>query len=260
MDLAPLSQHPVRSYILASSVLTTLMSIGLAAVGVSGLSNISLNFLGFDSLSWILITLSMLILVVSVIGCTSTLMESKRLIFTYGVMVSILVISQFSLVIYTLAQQGKLASILDQAWQDSYDFRPRKLRDIETRLSCCGFSSVEDRAIPKTSPDACRRSPAFGYQISCQDQLVGSYAMNESAMLTCVACIQILQLLSLASAVVLWLQIPLDEVIEGQYSVEHSARLLRGLREEDLGQRQQPNASSSQVQEQAGYGSISNQN
>ncbi|KAF9175532.1 hypothetical protein BGX21_000722 [Mortierella sp. AD011] len=240
-------------------MLLKLMSIGLAVVGVSGLSNISLNLLGLNSLSWILIILSMLILVASVIGCASTLTESRRLVFLYGVILSTLVISLFGLVIYTLVQQAKLGSILDKAWQDSYDLHPRKLKDIETRLSCCGFSSVEDRSVPKTSPDACWKSPAFGYQTSCQDPLMESYAMNKSVTLTCVICIEILQLLSLASAAVLWLQIPLDEVIEGQYSAEHSARLLRGLQEEDQGRRRQSNASSSQVQEQAGYGSTSSQ-
>ncbi|KAG0024120.1 hypothetical protein BGZ80_005885 [Entomortierella chlamydospora] len=91
-----------------TSMLLKLMSIGLAVVGVSGLSNISLNLLGLNSLSWILIILSVLILAASVIGCASTLMESRRLVFLYGVILSTLVISLFSLVIYTLVQQAKI--------------------------------------------------------------------------------------------------------------------------------------------------------
>ncbi|KAF9209758.1 hypothetical protein BGZ49_001400 [Haplosporangium sp. Z 27] len=221
MDFTRISQLP-------------LMSIGLAAVGIFGFSNVSLVFLEWNSLSWFLVILSLLIFFISAFGVASTLAEDKRMISTIG-------------------------SMLDQTWQNSYDNSARKLKQIETSLYCCGFSSIEDRAIPKSSPDACRKSRAFGYQVPCQDQLKESYDIHSSATLTCVICIQALQLLALVFAIALWPQIPRDDELEGQYLVEHSERVLRGLQEEDQEQRQQSNAGPSQGQER-GYGSISTSN
>ncbi|KAF8985071.1 hypothetical protein BGZ46_006033 [Entomortierella lignicola] len=259
MDFTRISQLPVRLYMLVSNTITLLMSIGLAAVGIFGFSNVSLVFLEWNSLSWFLVILSLLIFFTSAFGVASTLIEDKRMISTYGVMVSFLVITQLGFIIYTIVQHGKIGSMLDQTWQNSYNNSARKLKQIETSLSCCGFSSIEDRAIPKSSPDACRKSRAFGYQVPCQDQLKESYDIHSSATLTCVICIQALQLLALVSAIALWPQIPRDDEVEGQYLVEHSERVLRGLQEEDQEQRQQSNAGPSQGQER-GYGSISTSN
>ncbi|KAF8930881.1 hypothetical protein BGZ58_007952 [Dissophora ornata] len=123
--------------------------------------------------------------------------------------------------------------ILNNAWQNAYDQHPHTLQDLETRLGCCGFSSVGDRAIPKSSKYACRDSPAFGYNVPCQSQLKEAYQINENMLLSVVAAILLLQLMALASMVALWLQLPRNEEIEDRYRADHSERLLRGLQEED---------------------------
>lgn len=82
---------------------------------------------------------------------------------------------------------------MDNAWQNAYDNNPRALQDIETRLQCCGYETVTDRAIPKSSKLACRQSPAFGYDISCKDQLKHSYSRHEAVILGVITAVEILQ-------------------------------------------------------------------
>ncbi|KAG0371356.1 hypothetical protein BGZ54_005480 [Gamsiella multidivaricata] len=147
-------------------------------------------------------------------------------------MISLLILLQLSVIIFALSRHDKVDGILDNAWQRVYDNNPRILQDIETRLACCGYSSVGDRAVPKTSKYACRESPAFGYTVSCQRQIKGAYLDHEDLLLSVVTSIQFLQILALVAAVALWSQLPRSNEIEDRYRVEHSQRLLRGMRED----------------------------
>jgi len=87
----------------------------------------------------------------------------------------------------------KVDDILDMAWQKAYDNNPQILQDLEISLGCCGYLSVGDRAIPKTSKYACRESPAFGYNVPCQKQLRQSYLRHQNAILGFVTGIQFVQ-------------------------------------------------------------------
>ncbi|KAI8357680.1 hypothetical protein B0O80DRAFT_424671 [Mortierella sp. GBAus27b] len=171
---------------------------------------------------------------------------------------SLLVLLQLGLIIYTLTRHYKVDDILDLAWQKAYDHEPRILQDLETSRGCCGYSSVGDRAIPKSSKYACRDSPAFGYDTSCQRQLRQSFLRHENTILGLVAGVQFLQLLALASAMLLWAHLPSDDQIEEQYRGEHSQRLLQGLREEDQ-QQGQPYRTSETLNGQGQYGATDNQ-
>ncbi|KAI1314537.1 hypothetical protein EDD11_002012 [Mortierella claussenii] len=225
MDFMHLYRHPARLYILAFNIIAMIASVGLAAVGILGLSSSSWVLLNSDMISWFLIILSLFIFLVSLLGCAAALAESRTILGT------------LSLIIYALTQHDNVDSLLDQAWDKAYEHNPRMLQDIETRLQCCGYASVGDRAIPKTSPFACRESPAFGYRSSCQQQLKQSYFRHENALLSFVIGIQFLQILALTATVTLWSQLPSGEEVEDRYRTEHSQRLLRGLQAEDQEQR-----------------------
>ncbi|KAF9964901.1 hypothetical protein BGZ70_005742 [Mortierella alpina] len=122
-----------------------------------------------------MVVLSAVVFLISILGCASAISEIKRVIVTYGVLLSILIVLQLFLLIYALTRH-------DQT-----------LQDLETRLHCCGYETVTDRAVPKTSKYACRDSPAFGYQTACKEQLKDAYSRHEGMFLGVIAGIEVLQ-------------------------------------------------------------------
>ncbi|GJJ74682.1 hypothetical protein EMPS_07040 [Entomortierella parvispora] len=179
--------------------------------------------------------MSVVILLVSLLGASAGLSDSKRIVGAYGVLLAILVVLQLGLLIYGFSRHDQVDTLLDSAWQTAYDSDPRSLQDIETRLQCCGFASVDDRAVPKDSMKACARSPAFGYKVPCKNQLQQAYSRHEHAVLGVISVIEILQILALVAAVFLYKRIPSDDVLEFGRRSDHSRALLRGMRDEDQG-------------------------
>ncbi|ORZ28963.1 Tetraspanin family-domain-containing protein [Lobosporangium transversale] len=238
MNHTRLYQYPARLFILGLNVVAMVSSVGLTAVGIFGLSDSTRVLIESEALSWILIILSLIILLISMLGCAAALSGSKRTLAIYGVLVSFLVLLQLGLIIFALTQHDRVDLILDKAWERAYDRDPLLLQDLETRFHCCGFASVDDRAVPKDPSVTCRVSPAFGYTVPCKERLRESYLRHEASLLSVTGGTQFLQILALAATVVLWLQLPRDNEVEQLYRTEHSQRLLQGLRQEDQEQRQ----------------------
>lgn len=83
--------------------------------------------------------------------------------------------------------------MMDNAWQKAYDTNERALQDLETRLHCCGYENVTDRAVPKTYKEACINSPAFGYDVSCKQQLQDAYYDHERLTIAAITGVEALQ-------------------------------------------------------------------
>ncbi|KAF9436868.1 hypothetical protein BGZ76_002710 [Entomortierella beljakovae] len=149
-------------------------------------------------------------------------------------------------------------SALDHIWQDSYDHNPRKLKKIERELVCCGFSSLDDRSVPKSSPFACRDSASYGYNIPCQVQLKQAYGKIEYSSFICLVGILVLQLLTLAALVLHWFQVPPEAEIEVQTQEEHNRSLLRDWDREDQDNGHNPAGETPQREGNNDYGSINN--
>ncbi|KAF9084804.1 hypothetical protein BGX23_010196 [Mortierella sp. AD031] len=235
MDLMHIHRQPSRLYILFLNFVTLLASLALFATGIHEMADHSEYLLHSDAVSWTLVILSLIVFLVSVLGGVAALSQSKRIVVTYGTMLSILVLLQLIFLIYAMIRHDQVDKMLDNAWQKAYDTNERALQDLETRLQCCGYATVEDRAIPKTSKDACIRSPAFGYSVSCKQQLQEAYDAHERWTVASITGIEGLQLLALLATITLLKRLPSDDSIEDRYSTEHSQRLLRGLRSEDEG-------------------------
>ncbi|KAF9562834.1 CCA tRNA nucleotidyltransferase, mitochondrial [Mortierella alpina] len=171
-----------------------LASIALFGVAIFSFATDSQILLESHMLSWVTVILSGIVFLISILGCASAVSDIKRVIGTYGVLLSVLIVIQLFFLIYALTRHDQVDSILDKAWQKAYDNQPQTLQDLETRLHCCGYETVTDRAIPKTSKYACRDSPAFGYQTACKEQLKDAYSRHESAFLGVIAGIEVLQL------------------------------------------------------------------
>ncbi|KAG0330221.1 hypothetical protein BGZ99_007082 [Dissophora globulifera] len=226
-------EQPTRLYIFTFNVMAMILGIGLAGVVLFDLNSSSRFLLESNTATWPLAILSLLIILVSLLGCSAAMSSSKLVLGIYGIVVALLALFQVSDIIYAITLHDKVDDILNKAWQNAYDNDPRVLQDLETRLGCCGYATIGDRAIPKSSRYACRESPAFGYSVPCRATLKEAYLHHENMYLGFVSAIQFLQLIALAATVALWTQLPRDEETEEQYRAEHSGRLLRGLREED---------------------------
>ncbi|KAF9182828.1 hypothetical protein BGZ51_009217 [Haplosporangium sp. Z 767] len=249
-----MSQQPLRLYIFILNVLTMLGGIALFGIGICGLVSYTEVLFETKVISWIMIVMGIVVFVISIIGLASVIVEFKRLFGAYAIMLCFLVLFQLVVLIYALTQHDKVDTLMDKAWQNAYDNNPRTLQDIETRLQCCGYETVTDRAVPKTSKLACRQSPAFGYDVSCKDQLKDSYTRHEAAVLGAITAIEILQILALLSSMVLWSKLPTDDEIDEQYRREHSQRLFRGLRDEDQGRSRDIQVAAGD--DRGGYGAI----
>ncbi|KAK3844418.1 MAG: Tetraspanin family-domain-containing protein [Linnemannia gamsii] len=255
MDLMHVHRQPSRLYILILNFVTLLASLMLFASGIRELvGGPTRLLLHSDAISWGLIILSLIVFLVSVLGNICALSQSKRVAVTYGTLLSILVLLQFIFLIFAMVRHDHVDKMLDNAWQKAYDTNERALQDLETRLHCCGYETVTDRAVPKTSKDACITSPAFGYRVSCKQQLQESYEDHERLTIASITGIEGLQLLALLATIALLKMLPSDDTIEDRFSTEHSQRLLRGLRSEDESRTGYGNPSGT-VDTRGGYGS-----
>ncbi|KAG0277050.1 hypothetical protein BGZ95_006601 [Linnemannia exigua] len=230
MDLMHVHRQPSRLYILILNFVTLLVSLMLFAAGIRALVSGPTRFLlHSDAISWGLIILSLIVFLVSVLGGVCALSQSKRIAVTVDMM-------------------------LNKAWQKAYDTNERGLQDLETHLHCCGYETLTDRAVPKTSKDACITSPAFGYRVSCKHKLQESYEEHERLTIASITVIEGLQLLALLATIAMLKMLPSDDTIEDRFSTEHSQRLLRGLRSEDESRAGYGNPSGT-VDTRGGYGS-----
>ncbi|KAF9136236.1 hypothetical protein BGW39_003681 [Mortierella sp. 14UC] len=255
MDLMHVHRQPSRLYILVLNFIALLASLMLFAAGIRELVGGPTRFLlHSDAVSWGLIILSLIVFLVSVLGGVCALSQSKRIAATYGTLLSILVLLQLIFLIYAMVRHDHVGKMLDNAWQKAYDTNERGLQDLETHLHCCGYESVTDRAVPKYPKDACITSPAFGYRVSCKQQLQEAYEDHERLTIASITGIEGLQLLALLATIVLLKKLPSDDTIEDRFSTEHSQRLLRGLRSEDEGRAGYGNHSGSAAT-RGGYGS-----
>ncbi|KAF9145320.1 hypothetical protein BGX30_009570 [Mortierella sp. GBA39] len=235
MDLMHIHRQPSRLYILILNFVTLLASLVLFAAGIQELAGGQSQLpLHSDAISWALIALGLVVFLVSVLGGISALSLSKRIAYIYGTQLLILVLLQLIFLIYAMIRHDHVDSVMDNAWQKAYDTNERTLLDLETRFHCCGFEKVTDRAVPKTYKEACINSPAFGYNVSCKQQLQNAFYSHERLTIAAITGVVALQLLALTT-IALVKRLLSDDTIEDRFSAEHSQRLLRGLRSEDEG-------------------------
>ncbi|OAQ32895.1 Tetraspannin-domain-containing protein [Linnemannia elongata AG-77] len=259
MDLMHIHRQPSRLYILILNFVTLLASLMLFAAGILELAGGHSQFpLHSDAIAWGLIILSLVVFLVSILGGVTALSPSRRIAYTYGTLLSILVVLQLTFLIYAMIRHDHVDIMMDNAWQKAYDTDERALQDLETRLHCCGYENVTDRAVPKTYKEACLNSPAFGYGVSCKQQLQDAYYDHERMIIAAITGVEALQLLALLATIALLKKLPSDDMIEDRYSAEHSQRLLRGLRNEDEGRAGYGDQSGT-AETRGGYGSTPGQ-
>ncbi|KAI9178794.1 hypothetical protein H9P43_005456 [Blastocladiella emersonii ATCC 22665] len=169
-----LSVASTKWAVFAVATLTALTGLVLIVLGVYTLSDTT-SVLGQRSLSVLMLVVGSLVFLVSFLGTFGVVTESRTTLYAFLIGLIALVAVQIVLGVVALANQGAVDSLLDDAWQNAYDHHPRVIRDLQEERGCCGFRYTTDRAVPKTTPDACLKSVEFGYQVSCYRTLVGGY-------------------------------------------------------------------------------------
>jgi uncharacterized membrane protein YsdA (DUF1294 family) len=174
MDTTNLSLHSTKWAVFAISMMTSLAGVALLILGIYALSDTTTT-LGNRTIPEMLLILGCLVFLVSFLGCFGTLMEHRTILWGFIVGLIVLVSVQLVLSILALSNKGAVDTLMDDAWQRAWDHHPRILRDVQEEFGCCGFRYTTDRAIPKSSPDACLKSIEFGYQTSCYRTLIKRY-------------------------------------------------------------------------------------
>ncbi|ORZ36826.1 Tetraspanin family-domain-containing protein [Catenaria anguillulae PL171] len=181
-----LSFQSTKWAVFGIAALTSLSGLAILVLGIYTLSNTT-STLGDRTLPVLMLIVGALVFLISLGGVTGTVTYSRPMLYTFLVGLLVLVTSELVLGIVALANEGAVDNALDDAWQRAYDAHPRIIRDIQEQYGCCGFRYTTDRAVPKTSPDACLKSVEFGYQTSCYRSLVGGYRKAQNAVgVTCI--------------------------------------------------------------------------
>jgi len=216
----PLSFEAMRWSVFLISMLTSLTGIALVILGITTLTDTT-TILVSRTIPIILIIFGTLVFLSSFLGCFGTFSSSKGILTSFFICLTILIIGQIIVSTISLANKGSADSILDDQWQKAYDSRPRIIRNIQEEYSCCGLRFPTDRAIPKTSPDACLKSVEFGYRVSCYRPLARGFRQAANTVGIGGIVVSAIQLLGLLLTYILIHNLPNTNDTEAMLIDEH---------------------------------------
>lgn len=175
------------------NILFCLIGIALVAVGIYAYITLSdyLNILGDSKINApaiVLIVFGVITFIVAALGCFGACKESPCLLFTFAVIIAMLLIAEIGAGIAAFVYKdevenffdGKSDKLLmqynegdDSAITDSWD-------KVHEQLSCCGYNGASDwgnstlapEQAPKV-PDSCKE-----YTVGCKDQLIAAVEDN----------------------------------------------------------------------------------
>ncbi|KAF0553305.1 Tetraspannin-domain-containing protein [Gigaspora margarita] len=225
-----------RIIVILTNTLTTIVGLILIVLGLYELASPEVSLYS-NAIPLATIIFGIAILLISITGCCGGLAENKPILWAYFIVLLLLIVLQIIAAIITLADTQNVEKVLDTWWQVAYNDNPRIIRDIEDKYSCCGFSNVTDRAVPKKSPDACTKSSWFGYDKPCLQVLTSAYKHHQIAIGAWGIILAFIQILALIAAYVLLVNLPTPEQRDRDYRTEHE-RLIKMGRNVDPDQQQ----------------------
>jgi hypothetical protein len=194
-----LTVEALRWLLVLINVLTALAGIGLLVLGIYAM-NSRQTIISSSSMPVLTLILGCLVFFISFLGCFGAVTMNKRMVASFAWVLTVLVVIQLVMAVVSIAMQSRADSLLDDMWQNAYDHHPRIIRDIQDEFACCGYKHTEDRAIPKSSPEACRKSPYFGYEAPCYSALKHAYKSQQTMLITTALILVSVQILSLVCA------------------------------------------------------------
>ncbi|KAJ1962070.1 hypothetical protein H4R35_007388 [Dimargaris xerosporica] len=189
------------------TVLVGVSGLGLIGLGIYALAATHLTFSGRTWIPIFMMVMGVLVFALAFLGCFGAMLERRYMVMTYGAILLLLTVVELMLAIYALVYQVTVEVGLDAAWQNAYDRHPKLIREIQDEYGCCGFKKVTDRAIPKSSPNACVESSLFGYHRACFDILQRNYQTELRSLAFGELALVALQALALLSATLFYKQL-----------------------------------------------------
>ncbi|RKP37378.1 Tetraspanin/Peripherin [Dimargaris cristalligena] len=212
------NNHPFQLRLETARLFTAFFSVlvslsGLALVGLA-IYTLAATHVSFSGRFWIpifMLIMGALVFFTGLLGSYGSLTEKRYATLAYSAIMTILLAIQLVVALYAIIHQLTVEVGLDAAWQNAYDRHPKIIRDLQDEYGCCGFKNVDDRAIPKSSPQACVESPLFGYNRPCYDLLQRGYQSEFRALIIGEFILIAVQALALLCGTALYKQLAVQE-------------------------------------------------
>ena len=111
------------------------------------------------------IVLGACVTLASSLGLLGVASNNRGVMLSFAILLGILILGQVILIVSAASARKTTADLVDRSWSNAWKRTPRVIRDVEETFQCCGLKDTKDRAYPKSSPDACEKSPDFGYKV-----------------------------------------------------------------------------------------------
>ncbi|KGG51206.1 hypothetical protein DI09_41p180 [Mitosporidium daphniae] len=162
----------VRFFFMLINFLTLMSGVSLLAIAIFGMSSQARTTSIYSTgVPLGIFILSLYLLTISIMGFYGTRKERINTLRVYMALVVIAFVVQLALGAVALGRVADMESAMFDAWQEVF--------------SCCGFSSLIDRAVPSD----CSISEEFGFLVPCKDKVIA--AGNRSLQVTGVSLISI---------------------------------------------------------------------
>ncbi|KAI8336484.1 Tetraspanin family-domain-containing protein [Blakeslea trispora] len=126
-------------------LMTMLVGIILTSIGAY-LINSRLS----KTMTIVLLVIGILLSIVGFVGSFGAHLEHVGFLNTYSSMAAIGLLSEIGLLGLFYLYRSKLDHYASKAWELFLKQDPQFLMDLENSFRCCGYSSIQDRAVPKT--------------------------------------------------------------------------------------------------------------
>nr|CAG8527466.1 5325_t:CDS:2 [Entrophospora candida] len=209
-----------RAIVILANTLSSISALILIGASIYGMIATDVHFASY-AIPLASFILGLFVLLVSMVGCCGAVIEHKQVLIAYFIILTVLIIAQVNIAIIMFSNARNVENILDKAWDKAYVDQPGLIRDIEHKYFCCGFRNTKDRAIPKSSPDACEKNPWFGYDQSCLASLTNVYKSNQTALGILGLILAIVQVLALLASFILLKSLPNHPPTDQDYRNEY---------------------------------------
>ncbi|KAI9033261.1 Tetraspanin/Peripherin [Hyaloraphidium curvatum] len=217
-----------RGLRIATATLLTLAflsGLALLGFGVVALFDSIRGLITENHIPAAFIVLGAIIAVVTGLGLLAVSASNRPVLLSFVVLFGILILAQVVLTVTAFSARRSVADLVDRSWTKAWKQSPRVIRDIQETFQCCGLKDTTDRAYPKSAPDACVRSPDFGYKDSCYDSVLHAVEKYQGGIIAAAVSVAVLQGLTFILAAILYSNMPTAEHREQGLLAEHESWL-----------------------------------
>ncbi|KAI8647012.1 Tetraspanin family-domain-containing protein [Parasitella parasitica] len=182
----------LREYV--GSFQLCMMFIGLA---ITSIGAYLINSATSKTISIALLVLGGIITLASFIGCFGAHLEHTGFLNTYSSITAIALILELIIMGLAYTHQTQLDNYGSKSWDFFQQKDSRFLLELEQSIKCCGYESIQDRAVPKTC------AAALSVDIGCKQAVVSRIQQCHQYITIAVIFLLATQLIALLVSVIL---------------------------------------------------------